>query len=85
MLEVLRTLDDAILVFPGGRRGEVTLSLRGNLAALLHGTLAEEGQAGTKAPNAKTPAILWDGRRSGGVLRTLDSGKRFRLWRTRLA
>jgi hypothetical protein len=34
--EALRALIDAILVFPGERRGEVSVSLRGDLAAFLH-------------------------------------------------
>ena len=34
--EALRALIDAILVFPGDRRGEMTVSLRGDLAAFLH-------------------------------------------------
>lgn len=80
--EALRALVDAILVFPGERRGEVTLSLRGDLAALLHGTLAEEGTNGPGGLNAKTPAIQWDGGRFGEVLGTLDAGTGFGLWRT---
>lgn len=42
--EALRALIDAILVFPGERRGEVTVSLRGDLAAFLHA--AGEPEAG---------------------------------------
>ncbi len=72
--EALRALVDAILVFPGAMRGEVTLSLRGDLAALLHGALAEEG---TGSLNAKTPAIRWDGGRFGEVLGSLDAGTGF--------
>ena len=33
--EALRSLIDAIVVYPGERRGEVTLELRGDLAAFL--------------------------------------------------
>jgi len=69
--EALRALVDAILVFPGAKRGEVTLSLRGDLAALLHSALADQG-AGRL--NAKTPAIRWDGGRFGEVMGTLDAG-----------
>ena len=34
--EALRSVVDAILVFPGERRGEVRIELRGDLAAFLH-------------------------------------------------
>ena len=34
--EVLRTLIDAIMMFPGAKRGEVTIELRGDLAAFMH-------------------------------------------------
>jgi len=34
--EALRSVIDAILVYPGERRGEVRLELRGDLAAFLH-------------------------------------------------
>ncbi len=34
--EALRSLIEAILIYPGERRGEVSISLRGDLAAFLH-------------------------------------------------
>jgi site-specific DNA recombinase len=34
--EALRELVDAVLVYPGAKRGEVTMELRGDLAAFLH-------------------------------------------------
>ncbi len=40
-VEALRSLVDAVVVYPGERRGEVRLELRGDLAAFLH--LAEGG------------------------------------------
>ena len=43
-VEALRSLIDAIVVYPGERRGEVSLELRGDLAAFLH--LADDGPAG---------------------------------------
>jgi site-specific DNA recombinase len=52
--EALRGLIDAILVYPGERRGEVSVHLRGDLAAVMH--LGEAGAAG--APNAKRAALL---------------------------
>jgi len=35
-IEALRSLIDVILAHPGERRGEVLLSLRGNVTAFLH-------------------------------------------------
>jgi site-specific DNA recombinase len=34
--EALRSLIDAIVVFPGAKRGEVMIELRGDLAAFMH-------------------------------------------------
>ena len=47
--EALRGLIDAILVHSGERRGEVTLSMRGDLAAFLEMAEQENG-----TPNAKS-------------------------------
>jgi hypothetical protein len=38
--EALRALIDAILVFPGERRGKVSVTLRGDLAAFLRSDAA---------------------------------------------
>ena len=69
--EALRGLIDAILVYPGERRGEVSIQLRGDLAAFL--------QLGG-APNGK-PAVLrvGNGRSgcAGDVLGSLDAGTGF--------
>jgi site-specific DNA recombinase len=46
-INMLRTLIDAIMVFPGAKRGEVTIELRGDLAALMH-----VGDDGTPARTA---------------------------------
>jgi hypothetical protein len=80
--EALRSLIEAILVHPGERRGEVSLSLRGDLAAFLR--MAEGGQA----PNVKAAALRVQNGRSGmgrEVLGTLDAGTRIGLCRTILA
>jgi len=66
-------------VSPGERRGEVSLSLRGDLAAFLHMAEAEQ------APNGKTAALRVQNGRSwsgGEVLGTLDAGTRVGLCRT---
>ncbi|MCW8087677.1 recombinase family protein [Sabulicella glaciei] len=67
----LRGLIDAILIFPGARRGELTVELRGDLAALL--------DLSSVAPQRKTAAPLVGNGRSGEVLETWDAGKRNRL------
>ncbi|TCI00690.1 recombinase family protein [Roseococcus sp. SYP-B2431] len=70
--EALRGLIDAILVFPGERRGELTVTLRGDLAAFLH--------AANSTPNAETAAALVGHGRSGFgrvVLGSLDAGTGF--------
>ncbi|WP_111400233.1 hypothetical protein [Humitalea rosea] len=65
---VLGCLIDAIQVFPGPRRGEVEVSLRGDLAAFLHLAQAERGRERRWAKTAKPPmprgisgvwALLW--------------------------
>ena len=76
--EALRSLVDAILVHPGERRGEVSLSLRGDLAAFLR--MAETDQE-AGAPNSRTAAALIGNGRSGfgrEVLGSLDVGTRNR-------
>jgi hypothetical protein len=79
--EALRELIEAILVFPGERRGEVSLSLSGDLAAFLH---AGEAAAATgsvpvrRALNDETPATHWSYGRFGEVLGSLDAGTRNR-------
>ena len=72
--EALRSLIDAILVHPGERRGEVSLSLRGDLAAFLRLAEAERG------PNSKTAIALGGNGRSGlgrEVLGSWDAGTGF--------
>ena len=70
--EALRSLVDAILVHPGERRGEVSLSLRGDLAAFLR--MAEADQA----PDSRTAALRVENGRSGSV-GSWDAGTRKRL------
>jgi hypothetical protein len=82
--EALRALIDAILVFPGERRGEMSVSLRGDLAAFLHAAGEPDGGL---APNSKKAVALGGNGRSGfsrEVLGTLDAGTRIGLCRTRL-
>ena len=77
--EALRSLVDAVVVHPGERRGEVSVSLRGDLAAFLH---AAQGDSN---PNGKTAVLRVENGRSGmgrEVLATLDAGTRIGLCRT---
>ncbi|WP_431282540.1 hypothetical protein ACQW02_24535 [Humitalea sp. 24SJ18S-53] len=75
----LRCLIDAIQVFPGAKRGEVEVSLRGDLAAFLHLAQAEEGRAMQRAQNGKTPDTTRDVRGLRLVMATLDAGTRKHL------
>ncbi|WP_372623861.1 recombinase family protein [Falsiroseomonas sp.] len=75
--EALRALIDAILVIPGERRGEVSLMLRGDLAAFLDGAEADAGRPITVARNGRTPVRAGANRGSGEVLATLDAGTGF--------
>lgn len=84
--EALRALVDAILVFPGERRGEVTVSLRGDLAAFLHAAETPESGKGPDndagTPNGKKAVALVGNGRSGfgrEVLGSLDAGTRKHL------
>ena len=72
--EALRGLIEAIEVFPGERRGEVSVVLRGDLAAFLH--LGEANGAGP-GRNAKKAALLVQNGRSREVMGTLDAGTGF--------
>jgi DNA invertase Pin-like site-specific DNA recombinase len=77
--EALRTLIDAILVHPGERRGEVSLSLRGDLAAFLQMAEADAAADVRAAQNGKAPVIARDNRGLREVLGSLDAGTRKRL------
>jgi site-specific DNA recombinase len=55
-VEALRSVIDAIMVFPGEKRGEVTVQLRGDLAAFMH--LDDGAQTGTAAPQTKNGCFL---------------------------
>ncbi len=70
--EALRTLIDAIVVYPGPLRGEVRIELRGDLAAFLH--LADPGTG----QNARTAVLQMGNGRSGGMLESLVAGTRNR-------
>lgn len=78
--EALRGLIDAILVFPGERRGEVTVSLRGDLAASLHAASEPEAGHGT----TKKAANLAVGGLGRDVMASLDAGTRIGFCRTTL-
>jgi site-specific DNA recombinase len=72
--EALRTLIDAILVYPGEQRGEVSVELRGDLAAFLY--LAEpapDGAAGG-TPNSRTAVAQVGNGRSAGSMGSLVAG-----------
>jgi site-specific DNA recombinase len=78
--EALRSLIDAIVVYPGARRGEVAVELRGDLAAFLHLGAAAAGDAAAgnaEAAGNKKAALLAEGGCSVGVLPTLDAGTGF--------
>ncbi len=75
--EVLRLLINAVEVFPGERRGEVEVSLRGDLAAFLHMAEAEAGRERRVAQNGKTPDITSDIRGLSRVMATWDAGTGF--------
>ena len=53
--EALRSLIDAILVHPGERRGEVSLSLRGDLAAFMQVAETAPPPAGSEWPRTAKP------------------------------
>ena len=72
--EVRRGLIDTILVFPGEWRGELRVSRRGDLVALLRA--AGEPEAG-EVPNGKKAVALVGNGRSGRGLGMLDAGTGF--------
>jgi hypothetical protein len=75
-MEALRGMIDAIEVLPGNRRGEITVQLRGDLAAFLY--LGEPGGAGRQ--NGKSAILRVGNGRSdmcGEVMGTLDAGTGF--------
>jgi hypothetical protein len=73
--EALRVLVDAVLVTPGEARGEVFLSLRGDLAVFLE--MAEVERRG----QSKTAALREQNGRSREVWGTWDAGTGFGLHR----
>ncbi len=77
--EALRSLIDAILVHPGEKRGEVSITLRGDLAAFLY--LAETARSGTSGgtPDSRTAVALMGNGRSDGSMGTLVAGIRNQL------
>jgi len=68
--EALRGLIDAILIHPGERRGEIDVTLRGDLAAFLR------SEGGAEKGNKKAALRVENGC-SGEVLATLDAGTGF--------
>jgi site-specific DNA recombinase len=73
-VEALRSLIDAIVVHPGERRGEVSLELRGDLAAFLY--LADDEPAAPiqQAKRAVTAAPSEANNRSGRMMGSLVAG-----------
>ena len=73
--EALRALVNAILVVPGERRGEVSVTLRGDLAAFLH---ADEAERARGAANKKAALLGENGCSGSGweVLGTMGCGDR---------
>ena len=65
--DALRGLVDAIIIYPGQKRGEVSIELRGDLAAFMHLSDAQMG------PDGKV-AVQTGG--YGEVLGTLVAGTR---------
>lgn len=83
--KALRGLINAILIFPEERRGEVSVSPRGDLAAFLQmGEEAGGSGAALRAQNGKTPVTRWSYGCFGEVIGSLDAETGFGLWRTRL-
>jgi len=72
--DALRGLVNAILIHPGERRGEITVTLRGDLAAFL--------RVGEAALGNKKAALRVENGCSGEVMATRDAGTGFGLWRT---
>jgi hypothetical protein len=62
-IDALRSLIDAILVYPDEPRGKVRVELRGDLAAFMH---LPDNHAGT--PDRKTAVLCLSGGRLGGVM-----------------
>lgn len=77
--EALRELIEAIQVFPGERRGEVRLTLVGDLAAFLHAGEAAGSADVLEAQNGKMLVTRWSYGRFGCVLGSLDAGTRKQL------
>ena len=75
--EVLRLLINAVQVFPGERRGEVEVSLRGDLAAFLHLAEAKDMRDNRLTQNGKTPDITSDIRGLSHIMATWDAGTGF--------
>ncbi len=78
--EALRTLIDAILIFPGECRGEVEISLRGDLAAFLHASevwAAAGSGDDLRTQNGNKPVTRWSYGRFSRVLGSLDAGTGF--------
>ncbi len=75
--EALRGLIEAIEVFPGAKRGEISVVLRGDLAAFLH--LGTAGGDSHTRNAEKAVSLMGNGRsgRSGEVMGPLDAGTGF--------
>ena len=73
--EALRVLINAIVVLPGERRGEVSVTLRGDLAAFLRADAAALSASGNKKAALREQNGC--SRSDWGVLGTLDAGTGF--------
>jgi site-specific DNA recombinase len=71
--EALRSLIDAILIYPGEKRGQVSVKLRGDLAAFLY--LSEPAEDGTS--DSRTAVAQGGNGRSGVSMGTLVAGTGF--------
>lgn len=79
------TLASRLLIFLGERVGEVSVSLRGDLAAFLQVSEAAGGSADVlRARNGKAPVIHWNYGRLGEFWGSLAAGTGFGLCRTLL-
>jgi hypothetical protein len=82
-VEALRSLIDAIVVYPGERRGEMRVEMHGDLAAFLHLRDESPGASASPTPSAETAAPGMGNGGSGRMTGSLVAGARNHLCRTR--
>ena len=72
--EALRGLIDAVVVYPGEKRGEVSVELRGDLAAFLYlappapDGASDAGSLGGMSNSGTAVALMGNGRSGGGMV-----------------